>query len=499
MKQFSLGRFLTLSIFLWLPFGAFADETDLPSPADDSVDELRIDVVPPADCEQVIDLETALRLAEVQNPRIGLAREIVCEALALHKQARALWLPTLTAGSNYHLHTGVLQTSFGQIRQINEQSIYFGGGARTLAAESVAIPAVRIFGHTGDFYYLPLAARQMVTVRNFESQAVDNLTLLDVAGAYLTLLNAQARRETLMVSIREVDQIEQAQKAFADAGQGRDADYRRARAESLLLRLEEQQSQEDAAVASAELSRLLHLDPSVRLVTPPGPIEMLELVDENMNEEAMVAQAFQFRPEVAARNAEIGAAEFRVRDEKMRPWLPTISAGFSGGAFGGGSNLQNLGVPGTFYALDGRTDLDLWAFWTVQNLGAGNHALQGVRTAERDAIVFQRALAFAAIRREVAERKAQALARRRSVAVTWKQLSAAERGAHEELLRTRAGEALPLESLNLMLRLANARQQLLNAVIEYDRAELRLFVALGASPASTAASVVERSPADSVK
>src|SRR5206468_496921 len=157
--------------------------------------ELRVDIVPPSDCEQPIDLGTALRLAEVQNPRMGLAREIVNEAVAQHREARALWLPTLTAGSNYHLHTGVLQTSFGQIRQINSQSIYFGGGARKLAAESVAIPAVRIFAHAGDAYYLPLAAGQMATVRSYESQTVDNLTLLDVVDRYLNLVFAEARRE----------------------------------------------------------------------------------------------------------------------------------------------------------------------------------------------------------------------------------------------------------------------------------------------------------------
>lgn len=491
---YAFWQCLYATVFLTTAICSSADEVDLPSPSNDSTNTFRIDVVPPSECEQVIDLGTALRLAEVQNPRMALAREIVTEAIAQHKEARALWLPTLNAGSNYHLHTGVLQTSFGQIRQINEQSIYFGGGARTLAAESIAIPAVRIFAHVGDVYYLPLAAGQMVTVRNFDSHAVDNLTLMDVADRYLSLVSAEARRETLLVSLQEVDQIKQAQKSYADVGQGRDADYRRARADLLLLQLEEQTAQEEAAVASAELSRMLHLDPSVRLVTPAGPIEMLELVDENLDDESLVAQAFQFRPEVTARSAEIGAAEFRVRDERMRPWLPLLSAGFSAGAFGGGSNRQDLGVPSTFYALDSRTDFDLWAIWTVQNLGVGNHALHGMRKAERDQAIFQRSMAFAQIRREVAERKAEARARRRTVAVTWKQLSTAERGAHEELLRTRSGEALPLESLNLMLRLANARQQLLKAVIEYNRAEIRLFVALGTSPTQLNSTSIETTP-----
>jgi len=446
-------------------------------------------VVPPGSSEFVIDLGTALHLAEMQNPRIALARETVTEAIAQHKEARALWLPTLAAGTNYHLHSGVLQTSFGQIRQLNEQSVYVGGGTRTLAAESVAIPAVRIFGHAGDMYFLSLAARQVVTARSADSLATDNLTLLDVADRYLSLVAADARRDLLTVSLREVGQIEQAQKSFAKVGQGRDADYHRARADLLLMRLEEQQAQEEAAVAAAELSRLLHLDPSARLVSPAGPIEMLELVDEAADADGLVMQALTHRPEVSSRTAEIGAAEFRLKDERMRPWLPLLSVGFSGGAFGGGSNRQDLGVPSFYSGTAGRTDFDVWAIWTVQNLGAGNHAWQGMRKAERDQAIFQRALTLAQIRREVAERLAQARARRRTVTVTWTQLSAAERGAQEELLRTKSGEALPLEALNSVMRLAAARQQLLTAVIEYNRAELKLFVALGTSPNRMSAGV----------
>ena len=445
-------------------------------------DESLETVIPIAASEMVIDLWTALRLAESQNPRIAFYREIVREAVAQNKQARALLLPTLAAGGNYRLHSGALQTSFGEIRSLNEQSLYVGGGARAIGADSVGIPAVRIFAQLGDAYYLPLAAQQMVTVRVFDSRATDNLTLLDVAERYLTLVAAEARHEALMVSLMEVGQIYTTQKSLANVGQGRIADAHRARSDFLLLKLDEQRAQEDAAVASAELSRLLHLDPGIRLVTPAGPIELLELVDETADVEALIAQASHFRPEVTSRNAEIGAAESRLMNEKMRPWLPLVSAGFSGGAFGGGSDRLDLGVQSMYTTTRGRTDFDVSAVWTLQNLGVGNQALRLGRKSERDQAIFQRAIALAQIRREVEERQARVIARKRVVSVSWKQLAAAERGAQEELIRMKSGEALPIESLNSVLRLSNARQQLLNATIEYNRAQLQLFVALGTSP-----------------
>ena len=79
--------------------------------------------------EYPIDLSTALRLAEVENPTIAAARARIIEALALQTQARAILLPSLNAGSNYHLHTGNLQRSSGRILNLTEQSLYFGGGA----------------------------------------------------------------------------------------------------------------------------------------------------------------------------------------------------------------------------------------------------------------------------------------------------------------------------------------------------------------------------------
>src|SRR5205807_2584180 len=100
--------------------------------------------IPPSAGHYRIDLASALRLAEAQNPSIGVVRTAVLEALGMQQIARTLLLPSLNAGANYHHHTGNLQRSSGKIFRLDEQSLYFGGGARTLAAKSVAIPAVNL-------------------------------------------------------------------------------------------------------------------------------------------------------------------------------------------------------------------------------------------------------------------------------------------------------------------------------------------------------------------
>ena len=107
--------------------------------------------------EQPIDLDTALRLAEVENPTIGIARQAIEAALADQLRARAMMLPHLRAGMNYHLHNGILQNSFGEMRRVDSQSFYLGGGARALASDTVAFPAVQIYSHLGDAIFEPLA------------------------------------------------------------------------------------------------------------------------------------------------------------------------------------------------------------------------------------------------------------------------------------------------------------------------------------------------------
>src|SRR5208337_1523689 len=56
-------------------------------------------VVPLPAGEYSIDLSTALRLAEAENPTIAAARARIIEALALQTQARAILLPSLNAGT----------------------------------------------------------------------------------------------------------------------------------------------------------------------------------------------------------------------------------------------------------------------------------------------------------------------------------------------------------------------------------------------------------------
>jgi outer membrane protein TolC len=451
-----------------------------PAPVgNDMIGLARESVVPVTGDEYMVDLSTVLRLAESQNPMIALGREAIWEALARQLQARAMMVPSLNGGAMYHDHQGSLQTSNGQIERINLQSVYFGGGDFTYGAQTVIIPAVHLFGNVGDAYFAPLVAHQVVNSRRADSRGIENSVLLEVARRYLDLLGSQAALEALRHSEDNILQIVHDTAAFARAGQGRVGDYNRARTQALLLHYREAQAQETVAVASAELARTLHLDPSIRLMTAGTALERVELVDQSYQVEELVQMALNSRPETAARAADIAAAEYRLKQECARPWLPTVSVGYSAGGFGGEGSLADLP-----FHVSGRTDFDVYAFWTFQNLGFGNAAIQKERRAERDDAIAQRGLVLNQIGREVADAYAQLQARRQELDLARGRLETAVAGAGEESARTRGGEGLPLEAINSVNLLVDARDEFITVLVGYDLAQFQLFVAIGETPST---------------
>jgi outer membrane protein TolC len=439
-------------------------------------------VVPVAD-EHMVDLSTVLRLAEVQNPSIGLARQAIEEAVAFQLQARALLVPSVRAGANFRMHQGILQTSSGLMREVNSDSLYYGSGAGAVASGTVAFPGIQIFAHLGDGLFEPLAARQNVAARQFRADAVANQILLEVASRFLELVRAEAELDAMRQSEKDMNQIVQITAAFANVKLGREADASRARSEALLLHAEEVQAEENVAVASAQLTRVLSLDPSLRLRTPPQSDALLELVDARQELAQLIPIALRSRPELAALSAEIGRKEIQVRQEQLRPFFPTVALNFSGGNFGGGTNRADL-VPEhpEFGRFAGRTDIDVIAYWTLQNAGAGNLALQRERRAERTMTVLDHENMVNQIRREVASAQALVLTRRQSVDIARGRLRTAEAAFKEDFIRIKGNVGLPIELLISTNRLVKARQDLIREVLGYNIAQMQLYVALGQPP-----------------
>ena len=92
------------------------------------------------------------------------------------------------------------------------------------------------------------------------------------------------------------------------------------------------------------------------------------------------------------------------------------------------------------------------------------------------------AVAINQIRREVTAAQALARAYRQRIENTRVELEAAQQGFRQELDRIRNTVGRPVEATTLLRLLADARLNHLHAIVEYDRAQFQLFVALGSPP-----------------
>jgi outer membrane protein TolC len=434
--------------------------------------------IPQSAAPYPIDLSAALRLADSQNPIIGEARVLILGALAERQAARALLLPYLNAGTNYHDHTGPIERSSGSILSLTSQTLYFGGGAGAFGSNTVNIPAVNIFSPLTDAIFLPLAAQQRVVGARFTASDTANKVLLEVAALYLDLMGAEAILEARREIAAESDRVAASVAAFAETGQGRKSDANRAEADRRLFQVAIQKAEERVAVASALLSQRLNLDPSAQLRPIAGPLEPVELINPEAPPDELIRAAVARRPDLAAREALVAQADYRVQQEKFRPLLPTIWLGFSGGAFGGGSNMTTTPL-GSFA---GRTDFDIRAYWTVLNLGAGNLSLIKQRKAQAGQAMADRSVVINQIRAEVSASRAESLALRSQVRVARAGLQTAEDGYRQDQARLRESLSLPIEALDSLRLLSDAKVTLIEAITRANRTQFALFVSLGAPP-----------------
>lgn len=444
--------------------------------------------------ELPIDLASALKLAGAENPELLFARQRVTEATALRQLAAAQALPNLNLGTNYTAHRGVLQQSNGNILKVDRDSLYVGLGAGTVGAGTVSIPGLNYNLNVGVAWYGALGARQRVTTASATADAVRNDVLLRTYLAYLDLLRAEGRLAIATKNRGEGAELARLTDAYAKAGQGRRADADRAAVELRRRDAELTQAEADTLTATARLCQLLNLDPSTRLRPVDGWVVPAPLVPDPVPLPDLLAIAMMQRPELAARRSEVREFLYQLSLAKVLPFSPNVILGFSAGGFGGGSDLvsspqgfvQGDGTRVTasrFGSLDGRSDFDAAVFFTFRNLGVGNVAL--IRAA--DSRVKQSQLreveTLNLVRAQVAESYARTAARALQIDAAEKAVKSSSDAFDEDFARIKAGAGLPLEVIDSLRLLARSRFEYLDAIIDYNRAQIQLWVALGRPPA----------------
>lgn len=439
-----------------------------------------------------IDLSGALRLAGARDLDIAIARTRVAAAAADVRHARALWLPSLFIGPNWIRHDGQAQIVEGQVRTISKSSLFLGATAAGGSSVSGPIPAggpAQVTGLTtvlrfSDAIFLPLAAEQIVDARQARVRTATNDALLGVADSYMALQRAAGRLAIAREAAANAERLASITEAFARAGGGLEGDHKRSLAERDRRLADVEAALGNLEVASADVVRRTRLNPSL-VVAPVEPAEMvLEIVNEDLPIDTLITVGLRNRPELTEARSLVEETLVRLKQARLRPFIPSLAFRYSGGGFGGGRNEF-------FGDFASRSDADVNLYWEAANLGFTDSAILGRRDAERKEADLQFFKVQDTVAAEVVQAEKARIAARRQMSRIEAAVPEAIRSLtlNFQTIREAAGLPVPatrpIEVLQPIQALADAREQYLDAVIDYNTSQFRLFHALGRAPTFT--------------
>ena len=432
-----------------------------------------------------IDLANALRLGGANNLQIDLAREKTIEADHEWRKRKLEILPSIWYGVGYNKHDGRIQATEGEVVNAGRNSLFLGGGAglsdAPLAGGSGGPSRLVANLSVADAVFNPLVGRQLFEAQVAGESVTMNDELLAIAEAYYNLVESYALLANARSGLDAAQQMARLTRDFAQEGRGLESDALRSTAEEAYWQQQMQDAKRRTVKSSAELARRLNLDPRVRLLPVEDTIVPVELIDEGVPVEELVATGLGSRPELAKYSALVEATVLRLRQACVRPWLPHVQVGASAGSFGGG--------PGTTFDGQGsRADVDVLAVWELRNLGFGNIVEKRKRRSEVRQAEIEAEMIQQTIMAEVVIAAADVASFRRQMTAATKGVKAANKSYKANFARVREAEGLPIELLQAVRARTAAQNDSTRVTASYNRAQYQLLRAMGQPPLPTGVS-----------
>jgi outer membrane protein TolC len=432
----------------------------------------------PTDRALPINLATALRLAGARPVDIAAAQASVQTAEAALAKARVLWLPSFNLGAGYYRHDGSTQGQSGAY-YVNSKDQFFAGAGLTAKVG------------TADALFEPLAARQLLRSREINVQTARNDALLATAEAYFNVQEARGRlaaAQDLVIKSQAVGKAIDVERLSP----AKPTDLHRARA--LLASFEGAiaVARERWGLASADLTRVLRLDPAATVLPLEPPDLRVTLIAPEMTVDALIPIGLTSRPELASQQALVQAALLRIKQERLRPLVPSLilqgapgpaSPGgyLMGGVFGSGAN--GAGNPWT-----AREDVSIGLVWQLDNLGFGNRAQVRERRSEQQQQLVELFRIQDMVAADVARAHVQVRSANARVGLAERELREARLaydGSLSELGKVdRNGDVnvvirRAFEVVDALRSLSNAYDTWFGSINDFNRAQFRLYRALG--------------------
>ncbi len=407
-----------------------------------------------------IDLTSALRLARAGNLDIQIARQALEAARAGHESALEQFFPWLSPGVGYHRRDGMAQAVPAGTVSSTHLDSYSPG-----ATFSAQLPL-------GDAIYQNLASKQFVQAAGHALDSQGQDASLAAAQMYFDLAKAKALVEVLK-EVWGVSRQYQAELHEAVAvGIAFKGDELRVQTQTEQLGIAWRQAVEQQQTASAELARLLHLDPVEDLDPQTADLVPMALIPVEANLDSLVRQALKTRPELKQSQAAIAAAHDQKNGALYGPLIPSLNAQvFAGGLGGGPGNATTPFGP--------EEDYLVWLGWRIGPGGLFDFGRIHASRAQMATVKIKDAQIHDDITRQVVEGRARALSLFDQIQARKTNLATADETLRLTRSRRQFGVGVVLEYLQAQQDYATAKTGYVTVVADYNKAQFGLTRAIG--------------------
>jgi outer membrane protein TolC len=407
-----------------------------------------------------ISLDTVFRLAEDRNGQLQIARSRLDEAEIGQELARKAWLPKVEIGTTYYRHEGGIQDFFGNLIHSSYGGFFAGMELHgRLDAREVAFQRVD--------------AERKVWQQKGELSKLTSENLLDAASTYLDFLAARASMGLAVVIEKQlVDLLEQSQ-TLAKVDPGMRVEVERVETELRSHRLVLRKLNDGADAAAARLIYLLGMDPAVVLAPLEKHLVPLVFVDAGRPVQTLVEAALHQGPGVREMEGLLHLIEVtRAAAEGPGRFMPAVELNMNEGAFGAG--------PGGRMSFDNQLNICLSLRWNLTEACTAKERLR-----QADCQAAQAHLSYHDLRGRLTLGVTEA---RAAILSGQEQLPLVAEHAHHadkayELSASRLKESIkgrsPSEVLQAIRTHAGARLQAIQAVRDFDKAQIRLMLLVG--------------------
>jgi len=431
-----------------------------------------------------VDLTMVLKLVEEQNLVIAQSQKNTEVLQSRLRQAQAGLLPSITGSlaENWQYgQQGVISGSSGGFISSPGTGGTSGGGSHRSSASG----GVQHFVQTqmgaswtvypgGQTVYQILAAKRRKVSADYLLQGTLQDQFSNAAQEYYKLLAAYQQKGTIIRSIVDAQEQVRMNKAKVKVGKGIPLDLSQAR-----TNYAQQQSnlvQAESAILTAEQNLLnrLNLDPTIHLV--PNEMDSLKhpLVPETMSLESLIAQGVGSNPAIKSTAEDLKAMGYDYKVTRSN-WIPSLTLNTnvrgSGNELSGMQRSETLGITVNTTLL--------------QNMGMLTH----YQMQETRRLLEQKLLAQKQLVRDVQSKVMTAYLNSENyengIEAATQALNSAEESSQLANGRFQAGYGDYLDVLTSATQLATARNNLAQAVLNYNQAQVQLVQAIGLASAST--------------